>query len=278
MSAVAFSKRRAIGIFVLVLASTAAVLLWLAAETALVRDVAVGSGIALLSVCLLLTLFNARKKVPFLPVLSGAAWLQFHIYAGLFSGVLFLVHICFRLPTGYFEWALALVFVGVFASGLVGLWLTRRLPRRLTRRGEQVIFERIPALRLELMHRAEAVVERGVEESGARSVADFYERELRPFFLGTRNFLEHCLHSNAPRHRVLSAMSAFERYVGSSEREVMNELRALVEQKDDLDYQHAGQTILKMWLFVHIPLTFSLLVLAGVHVVLVAIFQMRWLG
>lgn len=278
MTAVSFSSRRSIGLGVLIAATVLAVTLWVAAEAALVRDVAVGSGFALLAVCLLLTLFNARKKLPFIPALSGAVWLQFHIYAGFFSGVLFLIHICFRLPTGIFEWALALVFSSVFVSGLLGLWISRRLPRRLTRRGEQVIFERIPALRLELMHRAEAVVERGVEESGARSVADFYERELRPFFLGTRNFFEHCLHSNAPRHRVLSRMSAFERYVGSGEREVLAELRTLAEQKDDLDYQHAGQLLLKTWLFVHIPLTFSLLVLAAVHVALVAVFQMRWLG
>ena len=38
-----------------------------------------------------------------------------------------------------------------------------------------------------------------------------------------------------------------------------------VQRKDDLDYQYALQGALKLWLFVHIPLTYGLLVLAIFH-------------
>jgi len=38
--------------------------------------------------------------------------------------------------------------------------------------------------------------------------------------------------------------------------------------KNNLDYQHALQMVLKGWLFVHIPLTYSLIVVAAVHGVL----------
>ena len=276
MSTVRFGLRRFIGIGVLAIVSAITVWLWWVADVALAKEAAVVSGLSLLAVCLLLTLFNARKKVPFLPILSGAVWLQFHIYAGIFSGLLFLVHISFCWPDGAFETVLAALFTAVFLSGVFGLVITRRLPKRLTRRGEQVLFERIPALRRTLMERAESVVEAGVRDPGARAVADFYERELRSFFLGGRNFFAHLFQSNAPRHRLVSAMGAHKRYLGSAEREVMDELRDLVEQKDDLDFQHACQTLLKLWLFVHIPLTFSLLIFAALHTLLVITYRPFW--
>ena len=40
-------------------------------------------------------------------ILSLTAWLQFHIYAGLLTGVLFLVHVSYKIPTGWFEGTLA---------------------------------------------------------------------------------------------------------------------------------------------------------------------------
>jgi peptidoglycan biosynthesis protein MviN/MurJ (putative lipid II flippase) len=46
-------------------------------------------------------------------------------------------------------------------------------------------------------------------------------------------------------------------------------LRRLVERKDQVDYAHALQTVLKGWLFVHIPATYGLILLAMLHVLLV---------
>ena len=59
-----------------------------------------------------------------------------------------------------------------------------------------------------------------------------------------------------------------ERYLNDKEREFSAELRDLVEQKDELDYHYALQTTLKSWLFVHVPLTYGMVLLALVHLVL----------
>ena len=40
------------------------------------------TGWLLLALVLGLTFFNARKKLPFLPLLSASTWLQAHIYLG----------------------------------------------------------------------------------------------------------------------------------------------------------------------------------------------------
>ena len=42
----------------------------------------------------------------------------------------------------------------------------------------------------------------------------------------------------------------------------------MVRKKDDLDYHTAMQGRLKMWLFVHIAMTWSLLIFSVVHGVL----------
>ncbi len=53
----------------------------------------------------------------------------------------------------------------------------------------------------------------------------------------------------------------------------MGALKGLVEAKDDLDYQRALQGALKFWLFVHVPLTYGLLIFAAFHILVVYSFS-----
>src|ERR1043165_4151013 len=115
------------------------------------------TGWVLLGVMILLTVYNARKKLPFLPLGTSEAWLQIHIYAGFFTTVLFLIHLNFRVPNGWCEVTLAALFLIVTLSGIGGLFITRIFPRRLSTRGGEVIYEKIPALRHTLRTEAEAL-------------------------------------------------------------------------------------------------------------------------
>lgn len=45
-----------------------------------------------------------------------------------------------------------------------------------------------------------------------------------------------------------------------------------MREKDDLDYKYVHMAVLKYWLFVHIPLSYSLMLVAVLHVVLVHAF------
>ena len=62
------------------------------------------------------------------------------------------------------------------------------------------------------------------------------------------------------------------RYLDEAESEYLAKIEDLVAQKDGLDYQYAHQSLLKYWLFVHVPLTYALLVLALLHLILVHAF------
>jgi hypothetical protein len=223
------------------------------------------SGLVLFALVLLLALFNARKKLPFLPLLTASTWLQVHLYAGLFSVALFLIHIGFKPPRGGLETALATLFVAVSFSGVVGLALSRWVPARLAVHGENVIFERIPALRAKVKQEVEALALASVPETHSTTIADFYEQRLRAYFERPRHLWSHLLGYSKPLHALLSQVDALDRYLNADERKLMVAITELIRLKENLDFQLAAQGLLKLWLFVHIPLTYSLILVGLLH-------------
>ncbi len=231
------------------------------------------TGWALLGVIVLLTLYHGRKKLPFLPLLSSEAWLQFHIYAGLLTGVLFAIHVSYKIPAGWFQGILAGLYLLVMASGLFGLYLSRAIPKRLTARGGEVLFDRIPSIRRQFQEQAEQLALASVGETKSGTLADFYLRELKPFFCGPRNCSSHWSEDGSPLSRLLTKISEVQRYLNGQERATLEKITLLVRQKDGLDYHYAHQLLLRAWLFVHIPLTYSLLLFTAAHVILVFAFS-----
>ncbi len=252
---------------------TICVVLVYAAYTVTLRPTSFLSGWLLFVLMLALASYNIRKKLPFLPLGTSAGWLQFHIYAGLLTVVLFVLHSGLHVPNGVLEVTLALLYVAVAGSGIMGLALSRLLARRLAIHGEEVIFERIPAMRKHLRERAEELVERSVSETNSTVIADFHVSRLVPFFDGPRNFWGHLFESDRPRHTLLTALGALDRYLSTKEREYGGEIGSLIRGKDDLDHQDALQGTLKYWLFIHIPLTYSLLILSLVHAFLASAYS-----
>lgn len=230
------------------------------------------SGWTLLSVIALLTVYRARKRVPFLALGRTAHWLRLHLYAGFLGLLLFALHVRWRWPHGILENVLASLYLTTTASGIIGFFLTQTLPAKLTRRGENVLFERIPSLRQKVRTQAEAVVERASSETGSSTLADFYAERAAWFMEQPRHLWQHLLGSSRARHALLLDFATVERYLSTREKEWLTELRELVCLKDDLDYQTAGQWAIKYWLFAHVPLAYSLLVVAAVHLLLVYAF------
>ena len=234
--------------------------LWAAATYSL-HEAAYVTGWLLLALLVALTLFNVRKKLPFLPLLSARAWLQAHVYVGLVTVAVFALHVDLRVPNGVLEVTLAVLFLVVVVSGFVGLFLSRAIPGRLRTRGELVLRQRQPRLLRRLRER----LEERVDEVESTAVSDFYVRRLLPFFEEHHNFWWHLAQSHRPRRQLLNELEGMERYLDEEERAVVQEIEELIRKKDDLDYHRAHQAVLKRWLFVHVPATWSLLVVAVVH-------------
>jgi hypothetical protein len=261
-----FRRQFFLGTFTLLAATVAA--LWLHSKfSQMLPDYAFLTGWILLAVMLVLTFFNARKKLPFLPLGRAETWLQIHVYLGFFTVVLFLIHLNFRAPHGWFEIMLAWLFALVSASGMVGLFFSRTLPRRLATRGGEVIFEKIPALR----HAQKTEAENLALGPDAKSpfIADFYTKRLALFFAGPKNFWLHLVESRRPFNALVVELDDLCRFANDAEREKIGRLAALVGQKDGLDYHRALQLALRLWLFVHIPLTYGLLIFTALHIALV---------
>ena len=162
---------------------------------------------------------------------------------------------------------LAILLAGVLLSGFIGLWFTHRLPQRLTTRGESILFERIPVLIRELAWNVKRQVLISVEEANSKLIPDFYAGRLAGFFERPRYFFFHLSESDRPMKRILGEIDGLNRYASPKEKEILRRLSQQVVAKNDLDYQYALQWVLKAWLFVHIPLTYCLLLVSVLHVI-----------
>ncbi len=248
-------------------------LLWIERRYPSLREAAFFTGWVLAGMVVFLALYNLRKKLAYPPLLSSATWLQLHVYVGLLSIVVFIVHVDLGIPTGPFEMTLAAIFALVAGSGVVGLLLSRAIPPRLTARGSEVLFERIAVVRRQLRDEAETLVIESAATRGGGVLAEFYRRKALPFLEGPRHFWHHVVQTAGPSHGLLAELRSLERYLDDAERARADELARIIESKATLDYHWAMQGVLKGWLFVHLPLTYVLLVLLVVHAVLVHTFD-----
>jgi hypothetical protein len=236
------------------------------------RDINYMTGWFLFGMILFLACYNLRKKLTYPPLLKSSTWLQLHIYIAWISAVLFLFHAGFRMPNGVIEVSLASLYVATFTSGVIGIILTRSIPPRLTVRGPEVLFERIAQYRGQLREQAQDLMIQSVEKTNTTTLADFYATHLADYFARPRHVRYHLMQSRKPLHRLLAALTSQYRYLGTDEQAIADTLADLIESKDALDYHYAMQGILKVWLFVHIPLTYMLIAVALVHVYLIHAF------
>jgi len=82
-----FRRQFIFGLFALIAATAGA--FWLNGKFNTLPDYAYLTGYALLAGMFVLTIYNLRKKLPFLPLGKSETWLQIHIYLGFFTTLLF---------------------------------------------------------------------------------------------------------------------------------------------------------------------------------------------
>ncbi len=243
---------------------------WL--ESSLARS-AYASGYLLYGSLLFLALYNLRKKLPGLPLGSSAFWLRLHLIIAWATLPFFVWHIGGHWPNGWIESALALLYVSTFSSGLIGWYLSRTIPKQLTRTGEQFIFERIPRLRFAVRQEARQTVLQAVGETGSTTLASFYIDRLHGFFQRPRSFSYVLYPTSSTRQRLFTELDGIRRFLTEQEKQASEQLYRLIRKKDDLDFHDSRQRVLKLWLFVHISLTSALMVAGTFHGLMALAFQ-----
>ena len=225
--------------------------------------------------------FHIAIKSAGLSPKSAARWRKIHIFVGYLLIAAFISHSDFSLPDTGFEWALWVAFVLVTLSGIFGTYLAWALPAK---HGidERVGYDRIPARRVELARDVHAAVAKSDPATAAVSlpsppydawIMDLYTTHLRDFFQGQRNFTAHLIGSQRPLKRLTDQIDSLSGYVDQPSQEKLAAIRNLVIEKDRLDFARVYLGLSKGWLFVHVPVTYSLFVLTVLHIFIVYAFS-----
>lgn len=224
--------------------------------------------------------FHIAKSIGLSPK-SALRWRKIHIFAGYLVVAAFISHSDFSVPDAGFEWALWVGFVLVTLSGIFGTYLTWSL-QASRRIDDGVSYERIPALRSEL----ELAFLVAVAETNSSAtkldlpglpydswIKDLYRTQLGDFFEGHRNFIAHLVGSQRPLKQLTDAIDSLSRYVDLQGQEKLAVIKELAVRKDRLDFTRVFLGLTRAWLFVHVPVTYGLIVLTILHIVVVYSFS-----
>jgi hypothetical protein len=221
--------------------------------------------------------FHIAIKTGRLSPKSAVRWRKIHIFVGYLLIAAFISHSDFSLPDSGFEWALWTGLVLVTLSGIFGTYLAWSLKAKHVI-DDGVSYDRIPARRAELARDAQAAVAR--TDTAAAAIAlpvpphdawirDLYTTHLRDFFQGQRNFAAHLIGSQRPLKRLTDEIDNLSRYVDQRSQEKLAAIKILVVEKDRLDFARVHLGLAKAWPFVHVPVTYALIVLTLVHIIVV---------
>lgn len=230
------------------------------------------SGGALFVIILFLSLFNARKRLPFLPLAPAHRWFLLHTVGGFLALFLFWLHTGVFWPRGLYVQVLAFLFYGVTLSGILGLIMEKVYPNLLTRVGLECIYERIPRDLAEIRNKAETLVLDCTEKTGSDTLAQHYFETLGWFFQRPRFFLNHAFGGQNAQTWVRQQCFILERFLNEKERDYLDQIFILADTKRKIDFHYSVQTLLKGWLLVHVPLAAAVLAMVVWHLIVIQVF------
>ena len=213
--------------------------------------------------------YSARRSLPAVRSLGlTRRYLDIHLWGGVLFFVLLLLHTGFRLPRAGLTIALWTVSMWVVATGLMGWFLQRSLPRILEPSTSfEAHLRRIPEFVAELRQRAEALAQRA-----APPVKAYYEQRLAPEMAAPR-FLTPATFSKG---RSLGGggdrgeVDILRRTLPPDGLAALESITGLYATKHELDVHFTVQRILRGWLYLHLPVAIALLVLVALHIFFIA--------
>jgi hypothetical protein len=228
-------------------------------------------------------LLGARKKVPVWRVGRAQTWMRGHLWLGLLSFPLILLHSGFRYGHGLTAVLMTLLII-VVASGVFGAVLQHYMPHVMTREiTMETIYEEIGHVRAQLLEEAEEMVKQATTEktkaaaAGAAESTDtapvaviedqntplrtFFVQDLKPFLEnpGARG------HALANEAQSRSAFVQLRTLVPPALHATLDDLENICEEERQLTLQSQMHVWLHGWLLLHIPLSLALILLGAVH-------------
>lgn len=241
------------------------------------RDPRYFDGWVLAGGMLLQLYIHIARKTAGLSVRSAMRWRKIHVFVGYLLVAAFISHSDYSLPDTGLEWALWACFVLVVLSGTVGTFLVWSLQakRQIDKR---VGYDSIPIRRAELAQALETAIFATDPSTPLLPlpglphddwILDLYTKHLQSFFQAQRNSTAHLFGSQLPLDRITSEIEALSSYVDQRSQEKLASIVVLVREKDRLDFMRVHLGITRVWLLVHVPVTYALACLTVLHVVVV---------
>lgn len=221
--------------------------------------------------------FHIALKTAQLSPKAVMRWRTFHISLGYVLIAAFLSHSNLSLPDTALEWALWAGFIVIALSGAFGTYLSWSLKARHGMTAG-FSFDRIPARRDEIAQTIHTAVTKAPSPSTDLPlpalpydvwILDLYANHLRDFLHAPRHFTAHLVGSRSPAQRLLIEIDTLSRFVDAPRQEKLATIKDLVIEKDRLDFAHVYLLLTKGWLYVHVPVTYALIVVSVLHIVVV---------
>jgi len=223
-------------------------------------------GSVALALVVWLLLFAVRKRAYGSTLGSLEGWLQAHVWLGVASAGVVLLHTGLRFEDKVAV-AAFVVLLAVVATGVVGAYLYQVLPRRLTAVESNLTAQEISAdlnrmaASMARLASGKSAVFRGIH--GA-----LLAESTPPPLAGWRQLL------GKPRAAAAAAKRSWEALLGrveEAERDELRRLLVLARQHKELHLRLAVQqryrNLLDAWLYLHVPLSVALVVLVAAHLV-----------
>ena len=249
-------------------------------------------GVAGFAMMLFALLLGARKRVRAMRLGRAFWWTKGHVWLGIISFPIIILHGGFK-PNfwgGPLTQVIMWTFVVVWVSGLVGLILQQIMPTRLLNNVPmETIYEQIDNIIRQLREEAETIV-KGVEEKTAEEPYEFdavpagaatavapvrtgteAETKLSTFYrVQVAPILADRMPAGATLARERPAAAAFSQLrdtMPPALKKPVEDLAEICEERRQLARQKRLHHMLHGWLFVHVPLSYALMVLATVHAI-----------
>lgn len=234
-------------------------------------DASSGSGLSLAfgwaaaALLLAVSALGVRKRALALASRLGAGrselWLAVHLYGGSIFLLLVFLHSDFGWPHGWVTTWLWGLSVWTVATGLLGRALQRWIPRLLTSGlSNEVLYERIPELVVDLRTRSLALA-----EAGGAEIRDLYERRLADEFEAPRRRWRYFVDITGGVRERLRPLKYLGARLSEAERTRLDELEGLYRAKLEIDASYTLQQALRSWLWLHLPTSLLLWVFLGLH-------------
>ena len=244
-------------------------------------------------------LLGLRKKFPIWRIGRASSWMRGHLWLGLLSFPLILLHGGFYFG-GSLTRVLMWMFLIVFVSGIFGAVVQHYLPRIHTERlPMETIYEQIDRVRGQLAEEAAKLVDdscaalegdvtrasteqlavaaaAGVnwdvtvasglqaDERVATELRQFYRRDIHSYLEKSGSYRQPL----ADRSRSQAMFRQMRVLLPPNLHPAIDELDNICEENRELDLQNTMHKLLHGWLLVHVPLSYAVLLLGALHAVI----------